>query len=127
MNTSTCPRVLTRDSSDRVIAGVCSGLARYFGVDAVFIRLLFLVFAFAGGASIAVYFVLWVFMPAGTESVASSTAKRAPETIAILLIAIGAVWLLANLGAFAFVDWRIGWPLVLVAAGVALLARRMRP
>lgn len=127
MNTTTGPRVLTLDRSDKVIGGVCSGLARYFGVDAVFVRLLFLIFAFAGGASIALYLVLWIFMPAGTESAASSTAKRAPETLAILLIAIGAVWLLANLGAFAFVDWRIGWPLVLVAAGLALLARRMRP
>jgi hypothetical protein len=47
--------------------------------------------------------------------------------LATVLIAIGALWLLANFGAFAFINWRFAWPLVLIAAGAALLLRRVRP
>jgi hypothetical protein len=47
--------------------------------------------------------------------------------LATVLIAIGALWLLANLGALTFINWRFAWPLVLIAAGAALLLRRARP
>ena len=44
-----------------------------------------------------------------------------------LLNLAGALWLLANIGAFSVIDWRIAWPLVLIAGGAALLIRRVRP
>ncbi len=129
-NTSAAPRParLTRSSSNRLVAGVCSGLARYLSADPVIVRLAFVIFAFTGGASILVYLVLRIFMPAddGTE-VAALAADRAHETLALVLVAIGGVWLLANFGAFRFIDWQIGWPIVLIGIGLALLARRIRP
>jgi len=51
-------------------------------------------------------------------------STRSGEVTAIALISIGLVWLLANFGAFRFINWSIGWPLVLVAIGAALLLRR---
>ncbi len=50
-------------SHDKVIAGVCSGLADYFGTDTTLVRLIF-VFAFLfAGAGPLVYLILWVIMP----------------------------------------------------------------
>ena len=54
---------LYRDPENSVIGGVCGGLAAYFGVDPVIFRLLFVIFLFAGGASILVYVILWIVLP----------------------------------------------------------------
>ena len=50
---------LTRDPSDQKIAGVCSGLARYFDVDTTLVRVLFVAFALMGGWTIVAYLLLW--------------------------------------------------------------------
>lgn len=54
---------LSRPSYDRMIAGVCTGLGEYFGIDPVIVRLLFVLFTLAGGAGPLVYIILWVLMP----------------------------------------------------------------
>jgi len=56
-------RRLYRDPENSVIGGVCGGLAAYFNVDPVIFRLLFVIFFFAGGASILVYAILWIVLP----------------------------------------------------------------
>lgn len=56
-------RRLYRDPEGAAIGGVCSGLGAYFNIDPVIIRLLFVVFFFAGGASILVYIILWIVLP----------------------------------------------------------------
>ncbi|HEV8230137.1 MAG TPA: PspC domain-containing protein [Candidatus Limnocylindria bacterium] len=125
-DTSTAPR-LYRSATDKVIAGVCGGLARYFALDPALVRLVFVVFAFAGGASILMYVVLWIAVPVGTGGPAVELGDRGQEMLATILIAVGALWLLANVGAFAFINWRLAWPIVLIVAGAALLLRRVRP
>ncbi|MBI5134309.1 MAG: PspC domain-containing protein [Candidatus Taylorbacteria bacterium] len=55
---------LYRDSDDRVIAGVCSGLARYFGTDPLWVRIAFVVLMFVlNGFPLFAYIVLWIVMP----------------------------------------------------------------
>jgi phage shock protein C len=125
-NVRTTPR-LYRSATDKAIAGVCGGLAHYFNIDPALVRLAFVVFALAGGASVLLYIVLWIAVPVGEGTPGVALGERGHEMLATVLIAIGALWLLANLGAFTFINWRFAWPLVLVAAGVALLLRRVRP
>ena len=122
-NVSSTPARLYRSANDKVIAGVCGGLASYFKIDPALVRLAFLVFALAGGASILLYVVLWVAVPL-SDTPTAAAARYSGETVAIGLIAVGVVWLLANFGVFRFINWSVGWPLVLVAFGVALLLRR---
>ena len=52
-----------RSESDKMIAGVCGGIARYFNVDTTIVRLLFVLAVFLGGASPLIYLVLWLVMP----------------------------------------------------------------
>jgi phage shock protein PspC (stress-responsive transcriptional regulator) len=57
-------RRLVRRSDDRMIAGVCSGLAAYFGIDVTLVRVLTVLGAVFGfGSIIVVYLVLWAVMP----------------------------------------------------------------
>jgi phage shock protein PspC (stress-responsive transcriptional regulator) len=55
---------LYRDSSDKLIGGVCSGLASYLNVDPAIIRLLFAIITFGGfGSGILIYILLWIILP----------------------------------------------------------------
>lgn len=55
---------LYRDPDDKILGGVCSGLAAYFGIqDAVWMRVGFVLLALAGGASFVIYMVLWAIVP----------------------------------------------------------------
>ena len=57
-------RPLSRPRDDRKIAGVCSGLARYLGIDVTLVRILMLVFAiWPPGMGLIVYLVCWIVMP----------------------------------------------------------------
>lgn len=54
---------LYRSRKDKMIAGVCGGLARYFGIDSTWMRLIFIVCLLLGGSAILVYLILWVIVP----------------------------------------------------------------
>ena len=55
---------LYRSRTDKIIAGVCGGLGKYFDIDPVIIRLLFVLLSFAGmGSGILVYIVAWITIP----------------------------------------------------------------
>ncbi|MBO6168980.1 MAG: PspC domain-containing protein [Bacteroidales bacterium] len=61
------PRKLYRDPLDRRIAGVCAGLAAYFDVDVVLVRVLMLVALVAGSAGFWIYIILWIAVPKATS------------------------------------------------------------
>jgi phage shock protein C len=54
---------LFRLKNDKVLFGVCSGIATYFGIDPVIVRLLWVLFAFCGGAGVLAYIVAAIIMP----------------------------------------------------------------
>ena len=57
-------RRLYRDGEEKVIGGVCSGLAQYFGIeDPVWVRIFFVIFSIIGGSTFILYVVLWAIVP----------------------------------------------------------------
>lgn len=52
-----------RSRTDKKIAGVCGGLAKYFDVDPVIVRLLWIFLLFFGGAGIILYIIAWIVIP----------------------------------------------------------------
>lgn len=56
---------LKRSSSDKVVAGVCGGLANWLGWDVTVVRLVYVLISIfsAGFPGLLVYFVLWIVMP----------------------------------------------------------------
>ncbi len=55
---------LYRDSSDKILGGVCSGLANYMNVDPAIIRILFAIITFGGfGFGVIAYLLLWIVLP----------------------------------------------------------------
>lgn len=68
-------RRLYRDENHKVLGGVCSGLARYFGTDPMVMRIIFLVFAFAG-AGILAYIILWIAVPSTASTEIGGVRKK---------------------------------------------------
>ena len=57
-------RMLRRSSSDRMVVGVCGGIAAYFGIDPVLVRAAFIILSLAGATGLLLYVLLWAVMPA---------------------------------------------------------------
>lgn len=54
---------LQRSRTEKMIGGVCGGLAEYFGIDPTIVRILWVVITLIGGAGILAYLILWIAMP----------------------------------------------------------------
>ncbi len=54
---------LYRQSDQKVLGGVCSGIAVYFNTDPVFIRILFIVLFFGAGTGLLLYLIMWIVVP----------------------------------------------------------------
>jgi len=144
------PTRLERSTTNRVIAGVCGGIAEYLQIDATLVRVFVVIgTVLTAGLGVLAYIVMLILMPlpgqkqpfVQSEADASGAvttpiapppppdpvaAERRRATFGYFLVALGVVFLFANLGAFHFVRWDIVWPLVVVGAGVLLLAQRVR-
>ena len=157
-------RRLERSTTNRVVAGVCGGLADYLAIDPTLLRVFFVIATFVTAfLFVLVYIVLLILMPlpgqrppiddlwpsartgdvpppAASSVVEGEAPRAAPpppmngaeadrrrNTFGYILIALGFVFLLGNLGAFRLFQWNYIWPLVLVALGVLLLVQRSRP
>lgn len=79
-------RTLYRDTADKKIGGVCSGLARYFDIDPLLVRVAFVAGIFVSGVSLIVYPLLWWLVdpaPQGHwagEAAADSVVPPPPPT-----------------------------------------------
>jgi len=71
---------ILRSRSDRMIAGVAGGLAAYFNVDPLFVRLGFAALAFLNGIGIFLYFILWLLLP-NEDTLASDSRAQVRENV----------------------------------------------
>ena len=124
------PARLVRSRENRIIGGVCAGLANYLGMDVTLVRIVAVVLAFAAGTAVLAYIVGWIIIPEARpdEEVAGvhgDASDRAPMIIGAILIAGGALWLLSSLLP-GVLDFRGIGPLILVGIGVLLVVQGSR-
>ena len=72
---------LFRDKDEAVIGGVLAGLGHYFGIDKVFLRILFLVLFFVAGTGFLAYIILWIAMPEAQTTSEKLEMRGKPVTI----------------------------------------------
>jgi phage shock protein C len=129
---------LYRSSNDKMIGGVAGGMAEYFNIDPVILRVLFVLLLFAWGASFFFYILLWIIVPlnpkhrfefnsefdlSSEETASFNERKKHTESrknvFAGILITIGLIWLLGNMFPGFDVSWVL--PLGLIGLGVFIL------
>lgn len=115
------------ETDRRVLGGVCLAIADRLGADPLVVRVVFIAAAAAGGLGVGVYTVGWVLLASGRR-VPGASPPRPSRRAAVQTAAGAALLLLSALLGFRqaglwFSD-AVVWPLVLVAAGGALLWRQ---
>ena len=128
-------RQLTRDRSRALVAGVCAGFAARLDVDPVIVRVVFgLLVVVTGGAALAAYVILWIFMDEGAAEPApgdvnpvEAAVRRIPVrnwrvAAGVGFLTLALLMLLREVGLW----WSdaLAWPLILAASGAALLWRQ---
>ena len=133
---------LKRYNQHKMLAGVCAGLATYWGVDVSWIRVFFLLAFVAGCFGGLLYIVLWIAVPsdgrinlhansANTADMVSHSASDKKKdqgdtrlTFGIALIVLGVVFLLQEFELLPFwFDLSKLWPLAIIIPGVIMLIR----
>ena len=136
-------RRLTKSSTDKMIAGVCGGLARQLDIDSTWVRLIFVLLIFAGGAGVLIYLGMTIVMPSDANARPVMTTpptqemytpapppeplerrRRNGEIAGLVLIVVGIIFLGGNFHLFSWWRWDIFWPLALIVSGALLLIRR---
>lgn len=129
---------LYRSKNDRIIAGVCGGLGKYFEIDPLIFRMLFVLFVLFGGSGILVYILFWILVPEEGETrskefsqnIKEGANKMAEEvkdpknqgknyTGGVILIVLGILFLISNF--VPQLDFGKLWPLILVAIGIVII------
>lgn len=119
---------LYRSRTERMVSGVCGGLAEYFDIDPTIVRVVYAVATVLTGflPGILLYLVMALVMPVGhageaVEGVAVPTSRTVAA--GAILVVLGALLLLGNFGLLAWWSWTRLWPLLLVLVGAVLLMR----
>jgi phage shock protein C len=141
---------LYRSRKNKVIAGVCGGIAEYFNIDPVLIRLIAVLFFFTGGAALIAYILGMIMMPIqpweGDQAAEAAQAQNAPSAaqtesfghvgsllIGVILIVFGVHFLLRRipfLNSYYWWFWDMGWhffwPSILIAVGLLIIFKAAR-
>lgn len=132
MSSQTPSPQLVRSRDDRMLAGVCGGIAGRLGIDAVILRVLVVVLALFGGAGILLYALGWLLLPVddgrGRSELEDAFDARTTDRFRHLLtvvalvavIAVSSVWALSG-------DVVPGVLVVLTVVALLVLARRDTP
>lgn len=126
--TPTSPvRSLVRSREDRVLAGVCGGLGRYLAVDPLVVRLI-AVALILSGVGVLAYIIAWIVIPEAPSASESTAPTYDQRTTGIMIggamIAIGALFVVRQM--VPWFEHAAFWPLMVVAAGVAVLITARR-
>jgi phage shock protein C len=123
---------LYRSRENSMIAGVCSGLGNYLGIDPTIVRLVIVLLAFYHFLGVWVYVVLAILIPQAPEGFDESTQavslSENNQTVKVIgggLILLGLLALVSSLDISLFSWMRLEnfWPALIVLLGVLLLVR----
>ena len=126
---------LERNPMNKVLGGVCSGLADYFKLDVALVRVLFVIAFLFASFGFWLYVILWIVVPEGKIDFSSS---RQPDDVTqpsndedrkkltsvvsgVIVILIGLMFLINNFIPISWI-WKL-WPLILVIIGVVMVVK----
>ncbi len=137
-------RRLRKSRAERMVFGVAGGLADYLEVDPVLVRVGFVVLCFIAGLGLLAYIGLALLMPdipegdtppdavSATGSITEGqdpvtpSERRGRYAFGIILIGLGVILLVEQLGLLRWLDWGVFWSIVLILIGVASIVGRIK-
>lgn len=136
---------LYRSRKERMVGGVCGGIAEYFNWDVSLIRFALLLFVLAAGTGLLAYLVAWIVIPEnpgqkpvatsekenGIEGVieevktaleSSDAPRRSQKLFGLLLLFLGIYFFLQQF--FPWLRLQTLWPLLIVVVGIGIILKR---
>jgi phage shock protein C len=144
------PKRIYRSQKNRIIFGVCGGLAEYFEVDPLLIRIFFIFLVLAGGSGVLLYILLAVLMPKegggadlNKNNLAEEAKKRTKELVkeikgdeswinnsrnvlGLIIIILGLNLLFSELfhvNFFNSIAWGVAWALIIIFIGFKIIKK----
>jgi len=120
---------MERSRDDRMIAGVCGGLARYLNVDPVVVRVITAALTVVGGVGLVLYVAAWLLAPdqGAAHSIVGAHTRRADgderriRTVGFAIAGVLAIVAVASSGPWT--GWSFPWPLAVIAVLLWLFLR----
>lgn len=127
-------RKIYRIKTDYIIAGVSSGIAKYFQIDTTLVRLIFVLLAIGGGGGVLLYLILWLIIPVEGENNMKKieieknvneikTSKKRNSFWGLILVVLGSAILVDKIIPMV-IQWDYVWPGVLIILGLYLIIRK---
>lgn len=125
---------LERNPNNKVVGGVCSGIADFFNLDVALVRIAFVIALLFASFGFWLYVILWIVLPCKDVIPVADESQSVDETVArqetpsskttsifagISIIFIGLIFLVNNFLPISWI-WKL-WPLILVAIGVVMI------
>ncbi|MBM4165478.1 MAG: PspC domain-containing protein [Ignavibacteria bacterium] len=126
---------LFRSRQEKMIAGVCGGVAEYLNIDPSIVRLVWVLLTLLGGSGILLYVIAWFIIPNNPYHIISESAPTPPQqsnsstVMGLVMIFLGSAFLFKNLLEFAWWTFWSFWgvsaiAVVMIILGVMLITKR---
>ncbi len=120
-------RKLHRSIHQKVLGGVCGGLAEYFNIDVIIMRVLWVLFTLMGGAGLLAYIICWIIIPQRIDPDVSFPSRKSGVGLAlgIILVILGVILFWSSVGNYAcyfpFGIYHFAFPGIFVIIGLGIL------
>jgi len=137
-------KTLYRSKVNRMLGGVCAGIAEYFDIDPTIVRLIWLATVLFGGTGVLLYLIAWIIIPENPyqninnenenpsenhqnqfQNNGANNTKKSEQNNAFLggliLIFIGLIFLFNKF--LPWFNWSFVWPIFLIIIGIAIIIK----
>lgn len=116
---------LYKSNEDKMIAGVCGGIAQYLNIDSSLVRLAFVFFGFIGGTGVLLYFIAALVLPSSDQASSSYSGSRSNNgfVIGVGLVVLGAYMIFQRFIIHYIPSYarQLIWPLIFIVLGSYLV------
>ncbi|KKP88742.1 MAG: Phage shock protein C, PspC [Berkelbacteria bacterium GW2011_GWA2_35_9] len=125
---------LFRSKSDKIIAGVCGGVAEYFKIDPIAVRVAFVILAFVNGYGFVLYLILAILLPENGTIKKDNTQEiknKLPikkfgdfrDILAVVLILIGVISLAQQIFPSFWISIKLFYSIIIIGLGLYLVIK----
>jgi len=124
-------RKIYRSRTDRIVFGVCGGIAEHYGIESLWVRVVFIFLGITGAIGFLLYLALSVLMPRDPsdtpveekkgEALGLDTARRR-NLLGLSIVIIGVIAFFNELFPGFWLGWKIIWPIVIILIGFSFIS-----
>lgn len=137
------PRKICRSRQDRVFFGVCGGIAEYYNIESLWVRVVFIFLGITGAVGFILYLALIVLMPLNPQGKLSSEKEVEREKdddfsiseglsdfrldkrrnlLGVVIVAVGLIAFFNELFPSFWIGWKVLWPIIIIFIGFSFIS-----